>query len=101
MCTHLIHRLVMCIASLHKFALLSHLFTHPHKFAAWDRRPWARVRRPGERRDGDGAAGERGRRGGGGAAVGRRAGGGGQNGGAGAGVERARSGRNIKEEERA
>jgi hypothetical protein len=30
MCTHLIHRLVMCIASLHKFMLLSHLFTHPH-----------------------------------------------------------------------
>jgi hypothetical protein len=30
MCTHLIHRLVMCIASLHKFAVLSHLFTHPH-----------------------------------------------------------------------
>jgi hypothetical protein len=30
MYTHLIHRLVMCIASLHKFSLLSHLFTHPH-----------------------------------------------------------------------
>jgi hypothetical protein len=30
MCTHLIHRLVMCIASLHKFSLLSHLLTHPH-----------------------------------------------------------------------
>jgi hypothetical protein len=30
MYTHLIHRLGMCIASLHKFALLSHLFTHPH-----------------------------------------------------------------------
>jgi hypothetical protein len=30
MYTHLIHHLVMCIASLHKFSLLSHLFTHPH-----------------------------------------------------------------------
>jgi hypothetical protein len=30
MYTHLIHRLVMCIASLHKFSLLSHLLTHPH-----------------------------------------------------------------------
>jgi hypothetical protein len=30
MYTHLIHRLVMCIASLHKFALLSHLFMHLH-----------------------------------------------------------------------
>jgi hypothetical protein len=29
MYTHLIHRLVMCIASLHKFSL-SHLLTHPH-----------------------------------------------------------------------
>jgi hypothetical protein len=30
MYTHLIHRLVMCIASLHKFSLLSHLLTHHH-----------------------------------------------------------------------
>jgi hypothetical protein len=30
MYTHLIHRLVMCIASLHKFSLLSHLLMHPH-----------------------------------------------------------------------
>jgi hypothetical protein len=30
MYTHLIHRLVMCIASLHKFSLLSHLLTHSH-----------------------------------------------------------------------
>jgi hypothetical protein len=30
MYTHLIHRLGMYIASLHKFALLSHLFTYPH-----------------------------------------------------------------------
>jgi hypothetical protein len=30
MYTHLIHRLVMCIASLHKSLLLSHLLTHPH-----------------------------------------------------------------------
>jgi hypothetical protein len=30
MYTHLIHRLVMCIASLHKCSLLSHLLTHPH-----------------------------------------------------------------------
>jgi hypothetical protein len=30
MFTHLIHSLVMCIASLHKFSLLSHLLTHPH-----------------------------------------------------------------------
>jgi hypothetical protein len=30
MYTHLIHRLIMCIASLHKFSLLSHLLTHPH-----------------------------------------------------------------------
>jgi hypothetical protein len=30
MYTHLIHRLVICIASLHKFSLLSHLLTHPH-----------------------------------------------------------------------
>jgi hypothetical protein len=29
MYTHLI-RLVICIASLHKFSLLSHLLTHPH-----------------------------------------------------------------------
>jgi hypothetical protein len=30
MYTHLIHRLVMCIASLHKFSLLYHLLAHPH-----------------------------------------------------------------------
>jgi hypothetical protein len=30
MYTHLIHRFGMCIASLNKFALLSHLFMHPH-----------------------------------------------------------------------
>jgi hypothetical protein len=30
MYTHLIHRLVMCTASLHKFSLLSHLLTHTH-----------------------------------------------------------------------
>jgi hypothetical protein len=30
MYTHLIHRLVTCIASLHKFSLLSHLLTYPH-----------------------------------------------------------------------
>jgi hypothetical protein len=30
MYTHLIHRLVMCIANLHKFSLLSHFLTHPH-----------------------------------------------------------------------
>jgi hypothetical protein len=30
MYTHLIQRLVMCIASLYKFSLLSHLLTHPH-----------------------------------------------------------------------
>jgi hypothetical protein len=30
MYTQFIHRLVMCIASLHKFSLLSHLLTHPH-----------------------------------------------------------------------
>jgi hypothetical protein len=70
--------------------------------AAWDRRPWAgaaavgSVGRPGERRDGGGAAGRR--RGG---DVGRRrAGDGRQNGGAGAGVERAHGERNRKEEER-
>jgi hypothetical protein len=28
--TYLIHRLVKCIASLHKFSLLSHLLTQPH-----------------------------------------------------------------------
>jgi hypothetical protein len=82
--------------------------------AAWDRRPWAGaaavglVRRAGERRDGGGATGERG--GGRAGAAGRRWGGdvgrrradgGEQNGGAGAGVERARGERNRKEEERA
>jgi hypothetical protein len=30
MYNHLIHHLVMCIARLHKFSLLSHLLAHPH-----------------------------------------------------------------------
>jgi hypothetical protein len=48
MYTHLIHRLVMCIASLHKFSLLSHLLTHPHNLQLpliWSTRARATGRR--------------------------------------------------------
>jgi hypothetical protein len=48
MYTHLIHHLIMCTASLHKFSLLSHLLMHPHNLQlllVWSTRARATGRR--------------------------------------------------------
>jgi hypothetical protein len=50
MCTHLIHRLVMGIASLHKFALLSHRARGAGRAARWCGRRETERKKKGARR---------------------------------------------------